>query len=139
MPIQHWILKTEPSEYSFGDLLGKGREVWDGIINALALQNLRQARGGDLAMIYHTGKVRAAVGIARIVGAPYPDPKRKNPAVVVIELEPVKALAREVTLEQMKRNPRLRGCDLFRLPRLSFLRVSSDHWKILLRMSGTRS
>jgi predicted RNA-binding protein with PUA-like domain len=138
MPIQHWILKTEPGDYSFEDLQEKKREVWDGITNALALQHLRKARGGDLALVYHTGEVRAAVGIARILGAPYPDPTRKDPALVVIDLEPVKPLARRVTLEEMRANPRLKGFDLFRLPRLSFVPVSAAQWNVLLKMSGTR-
>ncbi len=85
MAIRYWLLKTEPTHYSFEDLLKKGRETWDGITNPLALKHLRTARGGDLALIYHTGNVRAAVGIARVLGAAYPDPKKGNPKLAVIE------------------------------------------------------
>ncbi len=139
MPIQHWLLKTEPSEYSFEDLQRRGRERWDGITNALALRHLRSARGGDLALVYHTGQVRAAVGIARVVGAPYPDPKLRDPARVVLDLEPVRPLVRPVTLEEMKANPKLEGLELLRLPRLSFVPVGAVHWSVILKMSGTRA
>jgi predicted RNA-binding protein with PUA-like domain len=139
MPIQHWLLKTEPTDYSFEDLLRKKREVWDGITNALALKYLRSCRGGDLALVYHTGEVRAAVGIARILGAPYPDPKQKNPSLAVVDIEPVKGLEGPVTLEEMKANPRLKGFELLRLPRLSFVPVSAVHWAVILKMSGTRA
>jgi predicted RNA-binding protein with PUA-like domain len=136
MPIQHWLLKTEPTEFSFEDLLARGRETWDGISNPLALKHLRSAGAGDLALIYHTGKVRAAVGIARIIGAPYPDPKRKNPAAVVVDIKPVAALPRPVSLQAIKANPKLKGLELLRISRLSVVPVSPEHWKILLKMSG---
>jgi predicted RNA-binding protein with PUA-like domain len=138
MPIQYWLLKTEPSVYSFEDLLEKEREVWDGITNPLALKYLRTAKAGDLALIYHTGDVKAAVGLARILGAPYPDPKQGKPALTVVDIEPVRSLARPVTLEAMKGNSKLKGFELLRIPRLSFVPVSRDHWKILMKMSGTK-
>jgi len=138
MPIQHWLLKTEPTHYSFEDLLQTEREVWDGITNALALKYLRTARGGDLALVYHTGEVRAAVGIARLLGAPYPDPKKRDPKLLVIDIEPVRILVRPVTLDEMKGNPNLKGLELLRLPRLSFVPVAATHWADLLKMSGTR-
>ena len=137
MPIQHWLLKTEPSEYSFEDLIAHGREAWDGISNPLALKYLRSARAGDLALIYHTGEVRSAVGIARILGAPYPDPKGKSPNQVAVDLEPVRPLKNPVSLEAIKSQARLKGFELLRIPRLSVVPVSREHWKILLKMSGT--
>jgi len=139
MPIQHWLLKTEPSEYSFDDLLKNGRDVWDGITHPLALKHLRSARGGDLALVYHTGGTRAAVGIARILGAPYPDPAQKDPARVVVDIEAVKPLPRPVPLEAIKVHPNLKSLEALRIPRLSFAPVSREHWNILLKMSGTRA
>ena len=139
MAIGHWLLKTEPTHYRFDDLLKKRREVWDGITNALALKHLRTARGGDLALIYHTGDERSAVGIARVLGAPYPDPNKGDPRLAVIEIESVRRLVRPVTLDEMKGNPKLKGFDLLRLPRLSFVPVSAGHWAVILKMAGTRS
>ena len=138
MPIQHWLLKTEPSEFSFEDLLASGREIWDGISNPLALKHLRSTRAGDLALIYHTGNVRAAVGIARILGAPYPDPKKKNPSQVVVEIEPVAPLPRAVSLQEMKASAELKGLLLLRISRLSVVPISPEHWKIILKMGGAR-
>ena len=139
MPIQHWLLKTEPSEFAFEDLVARGRETWDGISNPLALKHLRSTRAGDLALIYHTGKERSAVGIARILAAAYPDPKRNAPpGSVVVDIEPVAALPRPISLQDMKANPELQGFDLLRISRLSVVPVSAPHWKILMKMSGAR-
>ena len=139
MPTQHWLLKTEPSSYSFADLVRKKRETWDGITNALALKHLRTAQAGDLALIYHTGEERAAVGLARVLGGAYPDPKRDDPKLAVIDLEPLKPLVRPVTLAEMRANPSLSGFDLLRLSRLSFVPVSPQHWDVILKMSGTHA
>ena len=140
MPIQHWLLKTEPSEFAFEDLVAKGRVTWDGISNPLALKHLRSTRAGDLALIYHTGDERSAVGIARILTAPYPDPKRNAPPrSVVVDIEPVTALPRPVSLQDIKADPQFKGFDLLRISRLSVVPVSAQHWKILMKMSGAKS
>jgi predicted RNA-binding protein with PUA-like domain len=136
MPTQHWILKTEPSEYSFEDLQKKKRDTWTGVRNPLALKHLRTAGAGDLALVYHTGKEKAAVGIARIAGSPYPDPAGKNPALTVVDLEPVRPLENPVTLAAIKANPKLKTLELVRLSRLSVVPVSSEHWEVLMKMSG---
>ncbi len=73
-----WILKSEPTVYSFACLLEERRTVWDGITNALALKHLRSMAPGDLALIYHTGDEKAAVGLARVARAAYPDPRPKT-------------------------------------------------------------
>src|SRR5262245_6114900 len=139
MPTQHWILKTEPSEYSFGDLQKKKRDTWTGVRNPLALKYLRTAGAGDLALVYHTGKEKAAVGIARIVGSPYPDPAEKNPALAVVDLEAVQPLDHPVSLAAIKGNPKLKTLELVRLSRLSVVPVSPEHWDILMKMSGGRA
>jgi predicted RNA-binding protein with PUA-like domain len=136
MPIRRWILKTEPSEYSFGDLQKKKRDTWSGIRNPLALQYLRSAQKGDLALVYHTGKEKAAVGIARIIGAPYPDPEGDDPSRTVVDLEPVGPLQSPVTLAEIKKNPKLKTLELVRISRLSVVPVSNEHWDILIKMSG---
>jgi len=137
MPIQYWLLKTEPTEYSFEDLVTGGRATWDGISNPLALKHLRSCAAGDLALIYHTGGVRCAIGIARILGAPYPDPKRHSPNLTVVDLEAVRQLKNPVSLEAMKAEPRLKGLDLFRIPRLSVVPLGKGHWQTIVKMSGS--
>ncbi len=70
----HWLLKTEPDSYRWDDLVRDKKTAWDGVTNALALKHIRTMKKGDLALIYHTGDERAAVGVAEVVSAPYPDP-----------------------------------------------------------------
>jgi hypothetical protein len=79
----HWILKTEPSTYSYDDLAREKAAVWDGVKNPVALRNLRAMRPGDRAIIYHTGEEKACVGLAEITSAGYTDPKKGEPLVVV--------------------------------------------------------
>ena len=82
----YWLLKTEPSTYSYADLERDGKTVWDGVTNALALKHLRSMKRGDLAFVYHTGAEKQIVGIAGVVRNPYPDPKESEPKLVVVDL-----------------------------------------------------
>jgi len=127
----YWLLKTEPSTYSWGDLVKAKRAVWDGVKNPTALRNLREMTVGDLAFVYHTGDEKAIVGIAKVVKAAYPDPKAGDPALVVVDLEPVKPLKAPVTLAGIKADKRFAGWALVRIPRLSVMPVTPEHWKIL--------
>lgn len=131
----HWLLKTEPSEYSFDDLLREKKTVWDGVTNPLALKHLRAIRKGDPLLIYHTGDVRAAVGLGKAVSDPYPDLARQDPRIVVVDVAPVRRLAQPVTLEAIKADRAFQTFELVRLPRLSVIPVSEALWKRILRMS----
>jgi len=135
MPVSHYLLKTEPDDYSYEDLERDGSTVWDGVRNNAALLHMRGMKKGDLAFIYHTGKVRAAVGVARLTSDPYPDPGADNPKVVVFDVEPVEKLARPVTLAEVKADPAFEGFDLVRQSRLSAMPVPDDLWKRMLKMS----
>ncbi|MFQ5684495.1 MAG: EVE domain-containing protein [Candidatus Binatia bacterium] len=127
----HWLFKTEPNAYSFEQLERDKGTVWDGVKNNLALKYLRGVSRGDWILIYHTGGEKAAVGVAKVMKGPYPDPARKDPKLVVVDIKPEKALARSVSLSEMKANPKLAGCELLRLPRLSIMPVSERHWKVI--------
>ncbi len=131
-----WLLKTEPSEYSWDDLERERRTVWDGVTSALALRHMRQVRKGDEAIVYHTGDERAAVGIARIASDPYPDPKRGNAAIVVFEIEPLRRLPSPVSLAEVKSDPAFAGFELVRLPRLSVMPVPPPLWERLLAIAA---
>ena len=133
-----WLLKTEPTVYGWDDLVREKRTVWDGIKNALALIHLRAAAAGDEALIYHTGKERRVVGIARIAKPPYPDPKRDDPKLVVVDIVPVRALTTPVTLAQIKSDPFFSGWDLLRMSRLSFMPVPEPIWEKILKLSAGR-
>jgi predicted RNA-binding protein with PUA-like domain len=132
-----WLFKTEPSTYSYADLERERRAVWDGVKNALALRNLREVAKGDEVFVYHTGDEKAVVGIARVVRAAYPDPKQKDARLLVVDLEPAGALARPVTLAEMRPNAKLAGFELLRLPRLSVMPVPAGAWAEIVRLSRT--
>ncbi len=134
-----WLFKTEPSAYSFHQLQKDKRTVWDGVKNNLALKHLSGIKKGDWVFIYHTGDEKAAVGIARVLGGAYPDPKKKDPKLLVVEIEPVKELSRPVTLAEVKANAKLKNFDLARLPRLSVMPVSEEQWKIMEEMAGMKN
>ncbi len=124
-----WLLKTEPSDFSYADLEQKGRAVWDGVKNPVALRNLRSMKSGERVFVYHTGAEKAAVGIARVVEEAYPDPKSKNPRLVVVEIEAVARLARPVTLAEMKALAVFAGSPLLRQGRLSVVPLTAAQWK----------
>jgi predicted RNA-binding protein with PUA-like domain len=136
---KRWLFKTEPRAYAYADLERDGRTVWDGVTNALALAHLRSVAAGDEVLIYHTGDEKAAVGLARVVRSAYPDPRRKDARLVVVDIVPVRALADPVPLAAMRANPRLAGFDLLRLPRLSVMPVSAAHWAAVVRMARSRA
>lgn len=129
-----WLLKTEPSTYSFGDLLRDKRTTWDGVSNPVALRHLRTMRKGDQAFVYHTGAEKAIVGIARIASDPYPDPKLDDPRRVVVDLEPVRPLPKPVSLAAVKADRQFADFELVRISRLSVMSVAPDRWKALLAM-----
>ncbi len=130
-----WLLKTEPSEYSFADLLRHRRTVWDGVANALAVKHLRAMREGDEAFIYHTGSERAIVGLARVVRDPYVAGGETGAQGWVVDLEAVGPLPRPVTLAEMRGNDHFAGFELVRLPRLSVMPVPPPIWRAILDLA----
>ncbi len=130
--MQYWLLKTEPQEYSWGDLVIEGGAVWDGVKAPAALKNMLAMRPGDLAFIYHTGKERAVVGTTRIQNKAYPDPDSSNERQLVVSIVPKSALARPVTLAKIKESKMFDTWGLVRLPRLSVVPVSSEQWRAIL-------
>lgn len=131
----YWLFKTEPSSYSFADLLRDRATVWDGVTNPQALAFLRQVQAGEEVFIYHTGNEKAVVGIARCVRAAYPDPKSTDPRRLVVNIEPVRALSRPVTLATIKQRREWQQWELVRLPRLSVMPVPKDIWVGILQLA----
>lgn len=130
-----WLFKTEPTAYSFQQLQKDKRAEWDGVKNNLALKHLSGIKKGDAILIYHTGDEKAAVGIAEALSASYPDPAKKDPKLLVVDMKPLKSLDRPVTLSEMRANPKLAKFDLLRLPRLSVMPVSEEQWKAIEEMA----
>ena len=132
-----WLLKTEPSTYSWDDLVRDGQTVWEGVANAAALIHLRAMVTGDEALIYHSGSDRAIVGIGCITRGAYPDPKLTEPRRVVVDVQAHHPLKRAVTLAAIKAEPRLATLALVRISRLSCMPVSPEH-RAVLRQLGVR-
>lgn len=129
-PMPHWLLKTEPSEYSFDDLLRDKKCTWDGVANAAALKNIKAIAKGDHVFIYHTGDVKAVVGIAEATKAGYGEP-------AVVDLKPVRRLKRPVTLKEIKADKTFEGWELVRIGRLSAMPVPAAIWKKIESLSET--
>lgn len=130
-----WLLKTEPDDYSYDDLESDGGTVWDGVGNNLALIHMRKVEKGDQALVYHTGRERKIVGVARVTSAPYPDPEHDDPKRVVFDVEPERRLGSPVELSEIKADGSFDDWDLVRNPRLSVMPVPAKHWKRLLEMA----
>jgi predicted RNA-binding protein with PUA-like domain len=134
---QYWLVKTEPSVYSFADLQREGRTVWDGVTNNLAQKNLRNIKPGDRVLVYHTGNEKQVVGTARALSGAYPDPTQsKGGSLVAVDLEPEHALPRPVTLSEIKGNARFAQSPLARLPRLSVLPITEGQWEAIMELAG---
>lgn len=131
----YWLLKTEPDSYAWDDLMRDKKTAWDGVTNALALKHIRSMAKGDLALIYHTGDERSAVGIAEIVSAPHPDPKGDDERLVVVDLKPKRKLAHPVTLAEIKADKTFEGWALIRIGRLSVVPVPEAMWNRVLQLS----
>jgi predicted RNA-binding protein with PUA-like domain len=130
-----WLFKTEPSVYSYQQLEKDKKTMWDGVANNLALKNLKDIKKGDLIFIYHTGDEKQAVGIARALGGAYADPGKKDPKLLVVDIEAVKPLAKPVTLAEVKADKKLANFDLVRNSRLSIMKVTDEQWEIMEGMA----
>jgi predicted RNA-binding protein with PUA-like domain len=131
-----FLVKTEPSTYSFANLQRDKKTAWDGVANPVALKHLATVRKGDTIVVYHTGDEKQAVGLAVATSDAYPDPKAGNPKVVVVDLAPERPLAKPVTLAQVKADAVLQQNDLARLPRLSVIPFSEAQFQRLMKLAG---
>ena len=133
----YWILKTEPSTYSFDRLVKERRAVWDGVSNALALKHIRSMAPGDPLMIYHSGATKEIVGLAHVTSQPRAD--GKNPKLSVVDIEVDRRLPKTVSLAAVKADPAFADLPLVRQPRLSVIPVPEPQWRKLLEMAGLSS
>ncbi|HEX7078451.1 MAG TPA: EVE domain-containing protein [Candidatus Eisenbacteria bacterium] len=131
-----FLVKTEPTTYSFADLKRDKRTVWDGVSNPVALKHLATIRKGDTVVVYHTGDEKRAVGLAVAASDAYPDPKLQDPKRPVVDLAADRALPAPVTLAQVKADAVLKDTELARLPRLSVMPFTETQFQRLLRLAG---
>lgn len=137
-----FIFKTEPSECAFADLSPSKPTQWDGVANPGARAHLRTCREGDEVFIYHTGDEKAIVGLARVVGSPYEDPKQKGlndagqPKAPVVDLVAVKAVPKPVSLAAVKADAKFKDFALVKQARLSVMPVPAAIEKALRKLAG---
>lgn len=120
---QHYLLKTEPSEYSFADLLRDGATEWEGVTNATAVKNLREMAPGARLIIYETGDHKSAVGTATVVSVDAVDPKKP-----IVRIKAGKAIASPVSLEAIKTNKLFKDSLLLRIGRLSVVPLTKEQY-----------
>ena len=133
----YWLFKTEPGTYAFEDLVKAKRAIWDGVANPVAQKHLRSVAKGDGVIVYHTGSVRAAVGVAEITGPARPDPKQEK--LVVVELVAKERLARPVGLDEIKASPLFADSPLVKIGRLSVVPLDAAQWKALHTLAKRRA
>ena len=138
MPRSYWLVKSEPFKYSWDDFVKDGRTCWDGVRNALARNNLQAMKKDDLAFYYHSNEGKEVVGVARVTGESYPDPTTDDERWVVVDLEPVRALAEPVALSRIKADRELRDIPLVKQSRLSVMQLERAAFQRILRLGKTR-
>jgi predicted RNA-binding protein with PUA-like domain len=135
MTAMNWLFKEEPSNYSFDAFVKDKQTTWSGVRNPVAQRNLRSVKKGDRVFYYHTGDERQIVGIAKALGDAYPDPDDAAGKAHVVDIGPVKKLARPVTLKEIKADPFFKEFALVRISRLSVMPVSDAEWSRIERLA----
>lgn len=130
----HWLAKSEPSTYSWGHFVKEKRACWDGVRNAQARNNLAAMKKGDEVLFYHSGDDKAVVGIASVSKAAYPDPTTDDVRWLCVDLAPVRALARPVTLAMVKAQPSLARIALVRQSRLSVMPLAAAEFRAIVAL-----
>ena len=136
--MNHWLVKSDPDEYSAADLERDRKTVWDGVTNALAQRHLRAMAKGDPVLVYHSGKEKAVLAVAEIAGAPRRDPKDKTGKLVIVDLSFDRWLKNPISLAAIKSDPAFKDFALVRISRLSVMPVTPAQWERLMTESETR-
>ena len=132
----YWLIKSEPSAYSWDQLVKDKKTSWTGVRNFQAQINLKAMKTGDRCFFYHSGEGKEIVGIAEIVKAAYPDATDKDGKAVTVDVKAVEPVKTPVTLAAVKADPKFKEMKLVRQSRLSVSPVSDEHWKLLLKMAS---
>jgi predicted RNA-binding protein with PUA-like domain len=133
----NWLFKEEPTHYSFDELVQDKKTVWSGVKNPLAQKHLHAVKKGDRIFYYHTGDEKAVVGTAKAMADAYADPNDASGKLAVVDVVPVKKLARPVTLAEIKADAAFKNFPLVRISRLSVMPVSDAEWERVEKMSRT--
>ena len=132
----NWLFKEEPTHYSFDDFAKDKKAMWSGVRNPVAQKHLHAVKKGDRVFFYHTGDEKAVVGVAKALGDAYPDPDDKTGKFAVVDIAPVRKLARPVTLKEIKADPAFKDFPLVRISRLSVMPVTDAEWVRIEKMAS---
>lgn len=133
---QYWLVKSEPFKYSWEQFNKDGRTFWDGVRNYQARNNLREMKVGDLVLFYHSNDGKNVVGIAKVVKESYQDPTTSDPNWVVVDIVPVQALNKPVSLAQVKAEESLKDISLVKQGRLSVMPLKATEFDKILEMGS---
>ncbi len=134
--MNYFLVKSEPFKYSWEKFNQDGRTFWDGVRNYQARNNMKEMKVGDLVLFYHSNEGKCVVGVAKVVKAFYQDPTTEDPNWVVVDLEPVEALNRPVSLAQIKAEESLQDIALIKQGRLSVMKLKNTEFDKILEMAG---
>ena len=134
----YWLVKSEPSVYSWDQFVKDKQTFWSGVRNYAARINLRAMKKGDGVLFYHSNEGVEIVGIAKVIKEFYQDPTTEDTAWIAVDLKPVKKLKKTVPLALLKNDKRLANMDLVRLGRLSVQTVKEDEWKLIMELAGEK-
>ena len=135
MKVNYWLLKSEPSTWSWEDQVKAGVEMWDGVRNYQARNNLMSMKKKDLCFFYHSVSEKSIIGIVEVVKEHYPDPTDKTGKFVVTDLRTKKKLKKAVSLEEIKSNPKLSNMALIKQSRLSVMPLTKIEWGTIIKIS----
>jgi predicted RNA-binding protein with PUA-like domain len=133
--MNYWLVKQEPTTYSYDVLEKDEKTAWDGVHNNLALKHIRSMKKGDMAFFYHTGDEKQVVGIIQIITNPYPNPKEDDKRFVVMDVKPLSRLKRPVTLDEIKKDNKFKEWELLNISRLSVMPVPKNLWDEIIKKS----
>ena len=136
MKVNYWLLKSEPSTWSWEDQVKAGVEMWDGVRNYQARNNLMSMKKKDLCFFYHSVSEKSIIGIVEVVKEHYPDPTDKTGRFVVTDVKAKKKLKRADSLEEIKNTPKLSSIALIKQSRLSVMPLTKNEWDLILKMSS---
>ena len=135
MKVNYWLLKSEPSTWSWEDQVKASVEMWDGVRNYQARNNLMSMKKKDLCFFYHSVSEKSIIGIVEVVKEHYPDPTDKTGKFVVTDVKTKKRLKKAVSLEEIKSNPKLSNMALIKQSRLSVMPLTKIEWETIIKIS----
>jgi len=134
--MNYWLIKQEPSKYSFDDLIAEGKTDWTGVRNFQARNNLRAMRAGDRILFYHSLSEKSVVGVAEVAGDAFQDATDKTGKWIAVKIKPIEKFMKAVTLEEVRTEKNLQNIALIKQSRLSVMPLTPEEFTTILKLSG---